>query len=92
LPPNPWPGRVDRYDGLAAACAAGVAGEVANAEMYERLLAATQRPEIATVLKRLQQASQKRHLPAFERCAQRGDGDGGEAGGGSRRRWRGGRP
>jgi hypothetical protein len=56
------------------ACEAAVAAEIANGEMYERLLGATQRPDILTVLRNLQQASQQRHLSALRRCAQRGTG------------------
>jgi hypothetical protein len=70
------------------ACEAGIAAEVANAALYERLLTATRRPDILTVFQRLREASQQRHLPAFRRCAERrGEGDGY----GHRRRHRGGR-
>jgi hypothetical protein len=88
VPENPWPGKVTRYASLQAACEAGVAAEIANGEMYERLLGETQRPDILTVLRNLQEASQQRHLAAFRRCAQ-----GLAAGGGGRggRRHRGGR-
>ncbi|WP_068805979.1 ferritin-like domain-containing protein [Thauera phenolivorans] len=97
VPDNTWPGRVERYPSLLAACEAGVAAEIANAEMYDRLLAAVGRPEILEVLRRLQEASQQRHLPAFERCVERcvergGAGGGpGRGGAGPGRRWRGGR-
>lgn len=99
VPANPWPGKVERYASLQAACEAGVAAEIANGEMYERLLGQTQRTDILTVLRNLQHASQQRHLPAFQRCAQRGarggrDGgtggiDGGPGRGGQRARHRG---
>lgn len=69
LPANPWLGRAERYPSVQAACEAAVAGEIDNGRMYERLIAATQRPDIVAVLRRLQQASQQRHLPAFERWA-----------------------
>jgi hypothetical protein len=72
LPANPWPGRVPRYASVQAACEAGVAAEIANGAMYERLLGQTQRADILDVLRNLQQASQQRHLPAFHRCAQGG--------------------
>ena len=45
-------------------------------EVYERLLGATQRPDILTVLRNLQEASQQRHLVAFQRCTQRSAGGG----------------
>jgi hypothetical protein len=80
VPENHWPGKVARYASLQAACEAGVAAEIANGEMYERLLGATQRPDILTVLRNLQEASQQRHLAAFQRCTQRSTGGGGGAG------------
>ena len=46
VPANPWPGKVARYANLRAACAAGVAAEIENAALYERLLASTRRPDI----------------------------------------------
>ncbi len=78
VPENPWQGKVERYASLQAACEAGVAAEIVNGNLYERLLAATQRPDILTVLRNLQEASQQRHLPAFQRCVQgiRGGGSG----------------
>lgn len=69
IPQNPWQGKVDRYPSLEAACTAAVVAEIANGAMYDRLLAATQRPDILAVLRNLQVASQQRHLPAFQRCA-----------------------
>ena len=80
VPDNPWPGKVVRYASLHAACEGGVAAEIANGEMYERLLGATQRPDILTVLRNLQEASQQRHLVAFQRRTQHSAGGGGGAG------------
>jgi hypothetical protein len=77
IPENPWPRKVERYASLQEACAAGVAAEIANGAMYERLIAATRRPDMLAVLRNLQEASQQRHLPAFQRAAQRPAGDGG---------------
>jgi hypothetical protein len=77
VPENPWPGKVPRYANRQEACAAGVAAEIENGALYERLLASTRRPDILAVFRNLQQASQQRHLPAFQRCAERGAGDGG---------------
>ena len=71
LPRNPWPGKVARFPSLRAACQAGVAAEIENARLYERLLAATRHADIRAVFRRLQQASQLRHLPAFRRCLAR---------------------
>ncbi|MAT49858.1 MAG: DUF2202 domain-containing protein [Porticoccaceae bacterium] len=69
IPENPWPEKVPRYNSLLEACEAGVAAEIENGEMYNRLLRQTQRDDIQIVLKNLQEASQQRHLPAFQRCA-----------------------
>lgn len=88
VPANPWPGKVARYASVRDACEAGVAAEVANGALYERLLAATRRPDILAVFRNLQEASQQRHLPAFRRCAERSAGDVG----GRQRRRRGVRP
>jgi hypothetical protein len=71
VPENPWPGKVTRYLSLKAACDAAVEAEIANAQMYDRLIASTRCPDIVAVLRNLQAASQTRHLPAFERCAHR---------------------
>lgn len=81
VPENSWPGKVTRFTSLQEACEAGVDDEVANAELYERLLRATERPDILNVLRNLQEASQKRHLPAFQRCAEGRQGDGRGRGG-----------
>ena len=86
VPENPWPGRVPRYPSLAEACAVGVAAEIANAALYDRLFAATQRPNILADFGNLREASQARHLGALRHCALRG-GIGGRSG----RRHRGGR-
>lgn len=71
VPANPWPGRVTRYHSVAEACADAVEAEIENAALYDRLLAATDRPDIRDVLHNLQEASQDRHLPAFQRCTER---------------------
>lgn len=83
IPQNNWPGRVPRYAGLQQACLDAVSAEIENGEMYERLLLATQRSDILRVFRNLCDASQQRHLPAFQRCAQggrRGDCGGGRRG------------
>lgn len=72
-PPDRWAGDVLAPPSLREACRAGVVSELENREMYERLLSRTTHPEVVAVMKRLQQASQERHLPAFERCLARVD-------------------
>ena len=53
---------------------AGVQGEIDNVAIYDRLLRATQRSDLLDAFHALRSASQDRHLPAFQRCAQRGPG------------------
>lgn len=85
IPQNQWPGKVVRYGSLHAACEAGVAAETANGRMYERLISQTLQPDILTVLRNLQAASQQRHLVAFQRCLERlAAGRGGRGGPGGR--------
>ena len=52
----------------AQACAAGVAAEIADAALYDRLKAETTREDILRVYDRLQSASLNQHLPEFELC------------------------
>lgn len=81
VPENRWSANVDSYASLQAACEAGVAAEIANAEIYQRLLQSTERSDILTVFRNLHDASQQRHLPAFQRCVQV-SANGGHRGGG----------
>jgi hypothetical protein len=90
VPENAWPGKIARYGSVQEACEAGVAAEIANGALYERLLDATERPDLLRVFLNLQEASQLQHLPAFQRCAQ--DAASRENRHGTRRRIRGGRP
>lgn len=71
VPDNTWPDRVARYRSLQEACEAGVSAEIANGQLYDRLLKSTKRPDIRRVYRHLQDASQQRHLSAFQRCVER---------------------
>jgi hypothetical protein len=73
VPENPWPGAVPEFDTVVAACEAGVKGEIANRDLYTKLFKSTSRQDIIETYRYLQGASEKNHLPAFERC----DGYGG---------------
>ena len=75
VPLDTWPGRVPRYGSLREACEAGVAAEIANAALYDELIAGTDRADIVEVYRNLQEASQQRHLPAFRRCTEHGGSD-----------------
>ena len=93
IPENTWPGKVERYATVQAACEASVAAEIANGDLYDKLFAEPMRADIMTVLRNLQEASIERHLPAFQRCAEGGGVGGGRgpggAGKGGRQRQRG---
>lgn len=70
-PKDEWAGRIQAPTSIAAACEAAIAGEIENAEMYDRLLVVVDDPAVRDVLLNLQDASQNRHLPAFRRCLAR---------------------
>jgi len=71
VPDDRWADDVPRFSSLHEACLAGVDGEIENAAMYSRLIAATSHPDIIEVFENLQRASQDNHLDAFRRCANR---------------------
>lgn len=70
VPADPWTGKVAAPETLTAACQAGVDAEIANAALYrEKLLpAVTEYSDITSVFTNLMNASQEKHLPAFDRC------------------------
>lgn len=73
VPEDDWDSRVEAPVSILDACKAGVQAEIDNAEMYERLLDSTkQYPDVQVVLMQLQRASRENHLPAFQRCVERG--------------------
>jgi len=85
VPPNPWPNNVPRYASVRDACDAGIQSEIENAALFERLKALTTHPDILAVFEMLQSASREHHVPAFQRCTQRGATQ--PHRGGSRNRW-----
>ena len=94
MPEDRWEGRVVAPESLAEACRAGVAGELENRALYDRLMGEMRdHPDVIATFERLRSASQERHLPAFERGLARaqGAGPGGQGAGGPRRRRRRGR-
>lgn len=50
------------------ACQIGVDAEIANMQMYDRLLEQAENQDIRRVFENLSAASENKHLPAFERC------------------------
>ena len=71
-PVNPWIGKTPRYTSEKHACIEAVKGEIENAALYDRVLKSTERADILEVYRALQSASIDRHLPAFQRCTERG--------------------
>lgn len=71
IPENSWLGKVSVSATLQEACQVGVEAEIANAALYkDELLPAVQGYEdIVAVFTNLMNASQQKHLPAFERCS-----------------------
>jgi hypothetical protein len=69
VPVNEWIGSMPSFDTLAEACEAGAQAEIDNAALYAQLFDMVDNPDIIQVFTSLQQASQTKHLPAFERCA-----------------------
>jgi len=79
-PVDTWPTRVTAPRSLTEACEDAVQAEIDNAAMYERLIAQTSDATVHRTMRRLAEASQQRHLPAFKRCLSRtapGSGAGG---------------
>ncbi len=85
IPADDWPTRIAVPESVESACRMGVEAEIANADMYDRLLEQTRDyPDVQAVFRNLQHASQENHLPAFQRCAGR---NGPGCGRGHRRGW-----
>lgn len=70
VPENSYLGKVSSPESVSAACQTGIDAEIANAALYDdRLLPVVSTyPDIVRVFTNLRNASEDRHLPAFERC------------------------
>ena len=87
IPEDTWGSRIQAPDSIIEACREAVQAEIENAEMYTRLLDATKEyPDVVQVLMQLQRASTENHLPAFQRCVERGNAQVEGRGQGQRRR------
>lgn len=71
LPADEWEATLPAPSSVLEACRAGVAGEIENIAMYDRLLRQTEEPDVRALFSRLQARSRDVHLPAFERCVAR---------------------
>lgn len=70
IPENTWVGNVTAPETLQQACQTGVDAEIANADLYNSKLlpVVSEYEDITGVFTNLMNASQEKHLPAFERC------------------------
>ena len=70
VPSNNWTKKVTAPQTLQQACQTGVDAEIANADLYKSKLlpAVKDYQDITLVFTNLMNASQEKHLPAFERC------------------------
>ncbi len=69
---NPYIGTIEAPETRLEACQAGITAEELNIALYDRLLPNVQDEEVRSVLEHLQFASREHHLPAFQRCVERG--------------------
>lgn len=70
VPENTWLNKMDIPDSLQKACQTGVDAEIANAALYKDKLIplVTNYEDITLIFKNLMDASEQKHLPAFENC------------------------
>ena len=69
---NPYLGLIAAPADLTTAAATWAEGEVANVELYDRLLAEATDESLIRVFNNLRRASAEQHLPAFEQAAANG--------------------
>jgi len=66
LPVNDWEGKIEAPSSLLEASEVGVAAEIDNIRMYDRLIEyAKEYPDVLDLMQRLQAASYNNHLPAL---------------------------
>jgi len=68
VPENPGLTEVPVFESQEEACQTGVEAEQHDADLYDELLALTDKADLERVFIRLQTASLESHLPAFEAC------------------------
>lgn len=69
VPQDNWAGKVPEFDTVQDACEAGVQAEIENADMYDEFFSFVKEADIRATFTRLRNASEGKHLPAFQRCA-----------------------
>lgn len=72
IPENPYTGNITAPTTLVESCSEGVDAEISNVALYkdELLPAVSEYEDITVVFNNLMKASQEKHLPAFQRCAE----------------------
>ncbi len=68
IPENPGLTSDVNFSTISEACAAGVAAEIADADLYDELKPAITHTDILRVFDNLKNASLENHLPAFQSC------------------------
>lgn len=70
VPENSWIGKVTAPETIQEACQTGVEAEIANADLYKNHLlpAVEDYEDIVMVFTNLMNASEQKHLAAFEKC------------------------
>ncbi len=68
VPCDDWYGRLPAPRSFLEACKLGVAAEIKNIKMYDRLLTIATQPDVSNTFIYLRAASLYHHLPAFEKC------------------------
>lgn len=71
VPADSFAGKMSVADTFKGACQAGVENEIANVQMYDRVLGFVTQPDLQAAFRQLRQVSQERHLTAFQRCQNR---------------------
>ena len=67
-PEYPDPSELPVFDTFEEACQAGVAAEIADAELYDELMLLTTHEDLLRLYTNLKNASLEKHLPEFEAC------------------------
>ena len=71
IPENNWYDKVPEFNSVKEACEAGIIAEIENIALYDDLFSQVDNQDITTIFTSLRDASEYKHLPAFERCATR---------------------
>jgi hypothetical protein len=70
IPPSPWTGLIPAPDSLVEACGQALEQERSRLSRYRQLLGCTEQETLRQAFSSQLEASERRHLPALERCGQ----------------------